>query len=182
MSKCAQGRSSGTKADKNPAAVAAPPSRPPVLFKSALWVGDIQSKNYFMLSFNEKFVIFQVQSHKHFVSKNDIIFRIKIRKKSKNIKLLPKTYGSKKNDVKTSKIIWKYFIKAWFVFSAIFLVILLFEFFHKLMNWSSIWLYFWNIHDISFTKECLIRVILKNATLWCHITKYDPQKYGYLTG
>ena len=46
MSKCAHGIVSGTKADKKAAAVAAPPSRPPVLFKSALCVGEIASENF----------------------------------------------------------------------------------------------------------------------------------------
>jgi len=44
ISKCAHGISSGTNAERNPAAVALPASRPPVLFKSALCVGEIESE------------------------------------------------------------------------------------------------------------------------------------------
>ena len=45
--------SSGTKADKKPAAVADPASRPPVLFKSALCVGEIASEFWFWLISSE---------------------------------------------------------------------------------------------------------------------------------
>ena len=43
MSKCAHGTSSGTKAERKAAAVAEPAGAPPVLFSSALCVGDIAS-------------------------------------------------------------------------------------------------------------------------------------------
>ena len=49
MSKWAQAISFGTNALKNPAAVAEPASRPPVLFKSALCVGDILSEKIVLL-------------------------------------------------------------------------------------------------------------------------------------
>ena len=55
MSKCAHGMSSGTKAERNAAAEADPPARPPVLFRSALCVGDIESKH----TFYKYFILFE---------------------------------------------------------------------------------------------------------------------------